>query len=129
MQLPIYQTAADLSLLSAMITPAVLISACGTLILSTSSRLARIVDRVRSLSSQIEQQFTDEETDFPDERRAEVEHQPGIHIQRSHLIQRSLTSFYVALGLFVAATFSIGIVALVNQAAWLPTLFGMLVQS
>jgi hypothetical protein len=39
-----------LDLLSAMITPAVLISACGTLIVSTSSRLARIVDRARGLS-------------------------------------------------------------------------------
>ena len=44
-----------LSLLTAMITPAVLISACGTLIFSTSARLARIVDRVRELSQQIEQ--------------------------------------------------------------------------
>src|SRR5207247_1545304 len=37
------QGVADLSLLSAMITPAVLISACGTLIFSTSTRLARPV--------------------------------------------------------------------------------------
>ena len=32
-----------------MITPAVLISASGTMILSTSTRLGRVVDRVRSL--------------------------------------------------------------------------------
>ena len=44
-----------LSLLSAMITPAVLISACGTLIFSTATRLARIVDRVRNLAFQLEQ--------------------------------------------------------------------------
>jgi len=43
-----------LSLLTAMITPAVLISACGTLIFSTSARLARLVDRVRELSQQTE---------------------------------------------------------------------------
>lgn len=40
-----------LAVLSAMITPAVLISACGTLIFSTAARLARIVDRVRGLSA------------------------------------------------------------------------------
>src|SRR5262252_5485580 len=40
-----------MTLLSAMITPAVLISACGTLILSTSTRLARIMDRVRELGT------------------------------------------------------------------------------
>lgn len=44
-----------LSLLSAMITPAVLISASGMLILSTATRLARIVDRVRTLARQIEE--------------------------------------------------------------------------
>ena len=49
-----------LSLLSAMITPAVLISACGTLIMSTSLRLARIVDRVRELSRETEEIFTNE---------------------------------------------------------------------
>ena len=43
------------TLLSAMITPAVLISACGTLIFSTSNRLGRIVDRVRELGSLLQQ--------------------------------------------------------------------------
>jgi len=42
-----------LNILSAMITPAVLISACGTLIFSTSTRLARVVDRVWDLSRTI----------------------------------------------------------------------------
>ncbi|HLE43588.1 MAG TPA: DUF2721 domain-containing protein, partial [Methylomirabilota bacterium] len=40
----------DLSLMTAMITPAVLISACGMLILSTSARLARILERARRLN-------------------------------------------------------------------------------
>jgi hypothetical protein len=37
-----------LAVLTAMITPAVLISACGALIFSTSSRLGRVIDRVRA---------------------------------------------------------------------------------
>lgn len=124
MQTPVHQMA-DLSLLSAMITPAVLISACGTLIFSTSTRLARIVDRVRLMSTQIEEEFAGAVSDFPEERRAEVERQLGIHAQRSRLVQRSLTSFYVALGLFVAATVSIGLVALTHHLAWLPTALGI----
>ncbi len=44
-----------LSVLTAMITPAVLISACGTMILSTSTRLGRVVDRVRALSDRLEE--------------------------------------------------------------------------
>ena len=39
-------TEAAIAVLTAMITPAVLISACGSMILSTSSRLGRVVDRV-----------------------------------------------------------------------------------
>jgi len=119
------ETSSALSLLSAMITPAVLISACGTLIFSTSTRLARIVDRVRELSRLVEQLFMEESADFPEERRAEVDRQLSVHVQRSHLIQRSLTSFYVSLGMFVATTISIGLVALLGRLAWLPGALGI----
>src|SRR5262245_58363813 len=77
-----------LDLLTAMITPAVLISACGTLIFSTATRLARVVDRVRELSRQIEQLCGGELTALPNERRAEVERQLASHAERSRLIQR-----------------------------------------
>ena len=115
----------DLSLLSAMITPAVLISACGTLIFSTSARLGRIVDRVRQLSRMIEELCLDKHGDFSDERREEVERQLAAHAQRGRLIQGSLTSFYIALGFFVAATVSIGVVGFVHRGAWAPSLLGI----
>lgn len=115
----------SLSVLSAMITPAVLISACGTLIFSTSTRLARIVDRVRELTRAIEAGSQGEEIDFPDERRAEVDRQIAIHARRTKLIQHSLTSFYVSLSLFVAATVAIGFVAVFNRAAWAPNVLGI----
>ena len=38
-------TASATAILTATITPAVLISACGSMILSTSSRLGRVVDQ------------------------------------------------------------------------------------
>lgn len=47
--------ASAVAVLTAMITPAVLISACGSMILSTSSRLGRVVDRVRALSDKLEE--------------------------------------------------------------------------
>ena len=43
---------------------------------------------------------------------------------RGRLIQRSLTSFYVALGIFVATTIGIGVAALWPRVAWLPTTMG-----
>jgi hypothetical protein len=115
---------ADLSLLSAMITPAVLISACGTLIFSTSTRLARIVDRVRELSKSFEQLYAGSVADFPEPRREEVERQLVLLAGRGRLIQRALTSFYVALGLFVGTTLGIGVAALAPRITWLPTALG-----
>jgi hypothetical protein len=114
-----------LSVLSAMITPAVLISACGTLIVSTSMRLSRIFDRVRALSQGIEQLSTNDTIEFPEERLHEFERQLVTHTRRGLLIQRSLTSLYVALGLFVAATVSIGLVSLLHYLGWLPMLLGI----
>lgn len=115
-----------LNILSAMITPAVLISACGTLVFSTSTRLGRIVDRVRVLSGIIEELSKDESViDFPEERLAEVERQVLIHARRSRLIQQSVTSFYVALSLFVAAMVAIGYVAVFKKGGWMPNLLGI----
>ena len=92
-----------LDLLTSMITPAVLISACGTLVFSTSTRLARVVDRVRELSHSMEALFRGKVADFPAERREEMARQLAIYVRRSRLIQRSLTAYYVSLGLFFLA--------------------------
>lgn len=93
--------------------------------MSTSLRLARIVDRVRELSKQIEPLFLGEVTDFADERRAEVERQLSVHTRRGKIIQNALTGFYVSLGLLVASTVSIGLTALSHTASWLPTALGI----
>lgn len=114
-----------LNLLSAMITPAVLISACGTLVISTSARLARIVDRTRELSRLIEEFYKSDAVDFREERRAEFERQLATNARRSQLVQRSLTSYYVALSSFVAATVAVGFAAVFKLAAWLPNLLGI----
>jgi threonine/homoserine/homoserine lactone efflux protein len=116
---------AGLSVLSAMITPAVLISACGQLIFSTSNRLGRIVDRVRELTKVVEQLFSGEVADFPDERRHEVDIQMGFFAQRSRLVQQALTSFYVSLGLFVATTLGIGLTAFLPEIAFVPGILGI----
>jgi hypothetical protein len=114
-----------LSLLSAMITPAVLISACGTLIFSTAARLARVVDRVRGLTAQLQHLYAGAETDFPDERRAEAERLLSLQARRGRYIQRSLTGLYGALGLFVATTITIAATPLFPRLAFLPTAVGI----
>lgn len=113
------------NLLTSMVTPAVLISAAGTLVFSTTTRLARIVDRARVLSQQLEELEAKPDAPFADERRGEIERQLAVRARRSHLVQKAVTGFYVALGLFVATTVSIGASAFVPALAWLPGALGI----
>ena len=112
-------------LLAAMVTPAVLISAAGTLVFSTTSRLARIVDRARVLGRELEELDRLPEAPFAGEKRREIERQFGIRAQRSRLVQRAVTGFYLALGLFVATTVLIGLGSLLAIQPILPSAFAI----
>jgi hypothetical protein len=120
------ETNQALGMLGAMVMPAVLISASSMLILSTSTRLARVVDRVRALGAEMEVMFRAPRDGRSTLRWEEMETQLGLQTRRGRLIQRALTSFYVALGFFVATTISIGTVSYVGLAGWLPGLLGIL---
>jgi hypothetical protein len=117
-----------LAVLTAMITPAVLISACGTMILSTSTRLGRVVDRVRSLSDKLEElAHTEGNVELLDERRAIIFAQLDKLTSRARLLQRSLTVFYMALGVFVSTSVAIGIVAVTStRYSWIPVMVALL---
>ena len=112
----------SLAVLTAMITPAVLISASGTMILSTSTRLGRVVDRVRSLSDRLEELAHGQpDKEFLEERRAIIFYQLDKLTSRSRLLQRGLTTFYVAVGVFVATSVAIGLVAISGaRYSWIP---------
>ena len=111
-----------LAVLTAMITPAVLISACGTMILSTSTRLGRVVDRVRSLSDKLEELAHREgDVELLDERRQVIFEQLDKLTSRARILQRSMTTFYMALGIFVSTSVALGIVAVTSvRYSWIP---------
>jgi hypothetical protein len=118
------------AVLTAMITPAVLISACGALILSTSTRLGRVVDRVRLLIDSFEElaKTQDEEgVKLFEERREVLFNQLDKLTTRTRLLQKSMRVFYLALGVFVATSVAIGLVAAVGrpQHAWFPVVLGL----
>ncbi len=124
--LPTPQT---LNVLSAMITPAVLMSACGTMILSTTTRLARCVDRVRSLSAGFEEMNQpDARRDLLPQRRKMTFQLLRLVTRRARLLQRALMSLYMALSVFVLTSVSIGLETLIGMAAfsWVPIITGML---
>jgi hypothetical protein len=118
-----------LAVLTAMITPAVLISACGALILSTSTRLGRVVDRVRTLIDRFEEIVkSGADVELYEERRAATFEQLDRLTTRSRLLQRSMTVFYLTLGVFVATSVSIGLVAAVPWRAgyaFIPIVLGL----
>jgi Protein of unknown function (DUF2721) len=100
-----------IAVLTAMITPAVLISACGSMILSTSTRLGRVVDRVRVLSDRME--TMPERTGSGatvTERQALIFKQLDKLTSRARILQRCMVTFYLSLGMFVATSVAIGLV-------------------
>ena len=113
---------AALAVLSAMITPAVLISACGTLVLSTSTRLARVIDRVRQMSEKVESLDDHPETANNYEmRRAALRTSMATLAHRGRLLQFSLTLFYLGVAIFVGTSVTIGIVAAGwTRMVWIP---------
>lgn len=118
---------AALAVLTAMITPALLISASGTLILSTSTRLGRVVDRARRISDKMEELMAPEaERLLLDERRAMLLDQMGRLRTRAAKLQRSLTCFYLAAAIFVLTSVFIGLLAIFQAPIyWLPVVMGI----
>lgn len=100
--------------LAAMITPSVLISASGMLLLSTSNRLGRVVDRARVLARDTEamQAAAAPHTAALDARRARISDELERLASRVLLLRTSMTALYSAIGMFVLTSIAVGIVAL-----------------
>ncbi|MBE2271164.1 MAG: DUF2721 domain-containing protein [Anaerolinea sp.] len=124
--MPFDDPAAILSILSAMLTPAILISACATLSISTSARLIRALERVRELTRLIETHVRGVDA-LSDERLKLLFYQLERVVRRVRLLQRALALLYVTLGSFVATSIAIGLVQLTNtEYTWLPLGLAML---
>jgi len=112
-----------------MITPAVLISACGSMILSTSTRLGRVVDRVRTLSERLEEISDRKQSgDLVKERQAAIYEQLDKFTSRARLLQRCMVTFYLSLGAFVATSVAIGVVAISSSLRYtlVPVVCGLI---
>lgn len=106
------------AVLSLIVAPAILTNASSVLIMSTSNRLARAVDRAREISKQLEatETFVSAEASRRLRELAAAE-------RRALLLLRGLRSFYVALGSFALAA----LISLLG-AALVPLKLGMTVQ-
>ena len=97
------------AMITAMITPALLILASGSLIATVLVRLARVVDRVRKLA-----ELRDAPRDANEIRR---------HERRALLAERAISLYFFAVLCFVIAGFAIAIDhAVGDRLTWLPVL-------
>jgi hypothetical protein len=115
-----------------MITPAVLISAGGTLVLSTSNRLSRVVDRVRMLAADADRL---EPADGPPSVRSQREAHKRVLLtsqlrdlwKRAILLRSAIAALYVAIGLLIATSIGVGIfTAFGFDYGFIPITLGML---
>lgn len=122
-----FEPATAKDILGAIITPAVLISASGTLVLSTTNRLGRIVDRVRVLHKEVDGLPTPDST--PTETNEHLEligDQIARQATRIHLLQTAASSLYLAISLLVATSLAVGMSAAIGWAfSWVPVLLGL----
>ena len=117
------QASVSYEVLTAMITPAVLISACGTLIFSTSTRLGRVVDRVRSLAEQVQRNTQDGDPN----RQSNTLEQLASVARRVVLLRSAMTCFYISTGLFVATSIAVGVLTItVGKQNWIPVVLALL---
>ncbi len=122
------ELSSTIGFLTAMITPALLISASGTLVLTTSTRLGRVIDRSRELEARLNELMTTEDkSEIPlYTRRIEVVFELLDKVTtRSRMLQKSLFVFYCSLVMFVLTSLTIGVVGLLNHYAWIPIPIGL----
>ena len=106
-----------MAILSAMITPAVLILASSSLILATSNRLSRVLDRTRNLAERYEGLLQPRDTDGQQlaEKLSLTSELLGRAARRASLLQRAMTFLYLALSVFVTTSIVIGIDAALGE--------------
>jgi hypothetical protein len=94
-----------LGLVQAMVTPAVMISACGLLLLSVTNKLGRIVDRIRDLNAEDREMGQGEES----VRRVSVRNQIDLLVRRAVYLRHACGLLYVAVTVFAATSLCIGL--------------------
>lgn len=110
-----------LSVISQMVTPAILIMAAGSLVSTTMVRLARVTDRVRELVRLGREELAAGRTLDLVRTTRMLRELEG----RSWLSERSLISSYSAIGMFLGCVLAIALTDLMHIWYWLPILFAM----
>jgi hypothetical protein len=114
--------------LTAMITPAIFLTANASLIISTSNRVTRVLERIRALNDLTDKLDRGEtKLDFTTQRLEHFHDQMCRLERRSHRLRVAMMALYLAFTLFVCASLSLAIdVLLRNWLIALPTVLAMI---
>ena len=115
-------SATAISVIAAMITPALLIVAAASLVASALVRMARIVDRVRALAASMQEGSRERAAATPDMLRTWLDR----HEARARYAESSIALLYAAIVAFTATCLSIVLDRAAGGAlAWLPVLLAI----
>jgi len=107
------------SLIGAMLTPAIMIAVCASLIISTSNRHARVVDRIRFLN----QVLIDKGDLLNSGIIGNYWKQVELYEWRRKMILRAMIANYVALFLFLLSALVMMVAVLMPFLEFLPLIF------
>lgn len=108
------------AILAAMLAPAFFLTATASLIMSANTRLARVIDRLRSILKELE------DTGDP-EYRGVLERRIQIQRLRSRLVLRGSQLLYLAISCFVGTSLSVAADAFIGyRVVALPTVMAVL---
>lgn len=104
-----------------MVSPAVMISACGLMLLTLGNKYARVVDRIRSFA--VEARALHERigqlSPAEAQRMRTLDLQVPDLFHRGRLLRNAMLFFYTAVGLFVVCSFAIAFVQF-GAPIWVP---------
>lgn len=116
-----------LAVLSSMITPVVLIMASGSLIMTTSQRLSRQIERTRNLTKEIKDLVKcRNENPYAEEEIRTLFLQLDRSTRRARLLQAAMTLLYLTVSIFVATSITLAVIDLSHaRYNWIPIGLGI----
>lgn len=105
-----------------MVSPAVMISACGLMLLTLGNKYARVVDRIRSFAVEaraLHERSTGQLSPSEAQRMQTLDLQIPDLFHRGLLLRNAMLFFYTAVGLFVVCSFAIAFVQF-GAPIWVP---------
>ncbi len=125
--LTITKLSQTMTILSSMVAPVVLILACGSLITTTSSRLVGVIERSRYLADELKALVKENEIETKETEVSLLFYLLHKATHRTKLLQRALITQYLALGVFIATSLSLGLLDVFDtRRPWLPVFLSIL---